>query len=92
MDGGGTIPGLCVLLGSAYPTGQECLSSTVWDPLNSRKRGHEQCLGKSGYELNSKDFPDYVSTVEIFKCITNVESLLKSNSQIIFFEIIIEMY
>lgn len=37
MDGGGTIPSLCVLLGSAYPTGQECISSTVWDPLNSQK-------------------------------------------------------
>lgn len=26
VDGGGTIPGLGVLLGSAYPTGQECIS------------------------------------------------------------------
>lgn len=29
VDGGGTIPGPYVLLGSAYPTGQECLSSAV---------------------------------------------------------------
>lgn len=94
MDGGGTIPGLGMLLGSAYPTGQECISSTVWDPHNSWKLRAWIVPWEIRIQIEFKRRFSTILRQHSWNFQTYYkqgESHLKSNSQVIF-EILSEKY